>query len=118
MLSRCCSIISIVVLVLLLGCGGPGPGSSTDGSESPDLSAASGSIGREKKWYEGGDLHRAVIGEWKAATYENKLATSADMVANIKQFSSMEEMKSAAEELEQMHLEGGRRPRSGTTTCK
>lgn len=33
----------------------------------------------EKNWYTGGTLHRATVAEWKRATYENKLATAADM---------------------------------------
>lgn len=32
------------------------------------------------KWYEGGSLHRSNIGTWHTATYQNKLATSADWV--------------------------------------
>jgi hypothetical protein len=85
---------TVAVLAILAGCSGPQPTSST--SES----TASVSI-EKKEWYEGGNLHRALIGEWKAATYENRLATSADMVANLKKFSSVEEMKTAAVELEQ-----------------
>ncbi len=30
------------------------------------------------KWYEGGNLHKTSVGEWRTATYENKLATTAD----------------------------------------
>ena len=30
------------------------------------------------KWYEGGSLHRANVGEWRRATYSNKLATASD----------------------------------------
>ncbi len=29
-------------------------------------------------WYEGGTLHKSNIPSWKAATYENKLATASD----------------------------------------
>ena len=29
-------------------------------------------------WYEGGTLHKSSVSRWKAATYENKLATAAD----------------------------------------
>lgn len=31
-------------------------------------------------WYEGGTLHKSKVSSWKASTYENKLATSADWV--------------------------------------
>ena len=29
-------------------------------------------------WYSGGSLHRATVGQWKMASYSNKLATAAD----------------------------------------
>jgi hypothetical protein len=33
---------------------------------------------RQLAWYEGGTLHSATVGEWKAATRHNKVATAAD----------------------------------------
>lgn len=36
-----------------------------------------------KEWYEGGTLHSANIGQWKRASYENKLATCADFIATL-----------------------------------
>ena len=36
-----------------------------------------------KEWYQGGTLHSANIGEWKQASYDNKLATCADFIANL-----------------------------------
>ena len=96
MLNRCLSTLGVAVL--LVSCGSP---EATQSTQAPDYSTAPASTENEKKWYEGGDLHQASIGQWRAATYENRLATSADMVANIKQFSSIEAMKSAAQELEQ-----------------
>lgn len=44
-------------------------------------------------WYSGGNLHQAKISEWKAATEENKLATCADFVANVKKDLTMSELK-------------------------
>jgi len=38
-----------------------------------------------KEWYEGGTLHRATMREWHEASYENRLATSADFVAKLLQ---------------------------------
>lgn len=35
------------------------------------------------EWYQGGTLHGATVREWKNATYQNKLATCGDMVANL-----------------------------------
>lgn len=35
----------------------------------------------EQKWYLGGTLHKAKIGEWRRATTANKLATCSDFIA-------------------------------------
>jgi hypothetical protein len=108
MIIRYCA--TIAMLALLISCGGSPSASSGDRSVSEVSTApasieapipASAFIEKERQWYEGGDLHRASIGQWKVAAFRNKLATSADMVASLKKFSSMEEMKSAAVDLEQ-----------------
>lgn len=39
---------------------------------------------KSNAWYVGGTLHKANVSEWKNSTDENKLATCADFVANIK----------------------------------
>ena len=36
------------------------------------------------KWFEGGDLHKATVGKWKSASYENKLATCGDWLTSTK----------------------------------
>ena len=33
-----------------------------------------------QKWYHGGTLHQSILSDWKNATVENKIATSADMI--------------------------------------
>ena len=38
------------------------------------------SIASASQWYESGTLHEASIRQWKAATYSNKLATSAGFI--------------------------------------
>lgn len=35
------------------------------------------------EWYEGGTLHKGNGLDWQKATYENKLATSGDFIANV-----------------------------------
>lgn len=45
----------------------------------------------DKKWYEGGTLHQAVVSEWVEATYSNKLATSADMITGLYQDGSLKD---------------------------
>ena len=32
----------------------------------------------DSEWYSGGTLHRATVGEWRSASYRDKLATAAD----------------------------------------
>lgn len=59
---------------------------------------------KQPEWYENGTLHKASVSEWKQATEENKLATSADFAASIKtsrkeKYSNMEEMRYDAENL-------------------
>lgn len=55
-------------------------------------------------WTKDGNLHQASIQEWKNADENNKLATCADFVANLKsknnqQYNSVEEMKIDAVEM-------------------
>ena len=57
-------------------------------------------------WNDGGTLHRATIGEWKRATYRNKLATAADVALiskmverKVRASGSMETLKVYAKQL-------------------
>ena len=36
------------------------------------------SVAQNVKWYAGGSLHRANVGEWRSASRSNRLATAAD----------------------------------------
>lgn len=36
------------------------------------------------QWFQGGNLHKATVAEWKNASYQNKLATSADWLSATK----------------------------------
>jgi hypothetical protein len=36
------------------------------------------------EWYSGGNLHKATVGQWRAASYSNKLATASDWLASTK----------------------------------
>lgn len=53
-----------------------------------------------EEWYEGGTLHRADAAEWKASTYENRLATAGDFAAKVSKPASMSELLSSAVALE------------------
>ena len=36
------------------------------------------------EWYQGGSLHKATLGQWSGASYQDKLATSGDFVAAMR----------------------------------
>jgi hypothetical protein len=52
-----------------------------------------------KEWYEGGTLHKKTMREWKAATYENKLATCADFIVAGKNLKDMNKVYLEASDL-------------------
>ena len=52
------------------------------------------------EWYEGGTLHNATLREWYSASYQNRLATSADLIAAVKLAKDMKQLKERAIELE------------------
>lgn len=57
------------------------------------------SMGIQAEWYQGGTLHREVGRQWKSATAQNRLATSADFVSKISKPGSMEELREKATDL-------------------
>jgi hypothetical protein len=65
------------------------------------LTACKNSENNQSKdeWYVGGSLHEASLQKWKSSTDENKLATCADFVANIKKYDDLDEMKADATEV-------------------
>ena len=65
-------ITSLLVILALMACNSGANNKSTYSTSKPVPT---------KKWFEGGTLHNATIGEWNSATYANKLATSADWLA-------------------------------------
>lgn len=42
-------------------------------------------LDKKREWYADGTLHNATVLEWKKATYENKLATTADWLISVPQ---------------------------------
>ena len=52
------------------------------------------------EWYSGGTLHDATLREWYSASYQNRLATSADFIAAVKRAKDMKQLKERAIELE------------------
>lgn len=54
-----------------------------------------------REWFEGGTLHDKTIGEWRAARYENRLATSADIVVSVGKYRTLPpDLKRRATEME------------------
>ncbi|MHA1336274.1 MAG: hypothetical protein ACTSPW_11090 [Promethearchaeota archaeon] len=70
--------ISLIALVCLLALA---VGSTDGGGEKSGRSSGSSS---SKQWYQGGNLHKATVAQWKGATYQNKLATAADWLVATK----------------------------------
>lgn len=65
----------------------------------------------ELEWMKNGTLHKKTVTEWKIATEENKLATCADFMDNLKKadhqkYTSINEMKNDAIELKACIDEG------------
>ena len=77
---RSLTAASAMLVAMTVSCGG-------DGSSSSDTRSATASPSRE--WYSGGTLHRRTVREWRAATYENRLATSADFVMTLGRYQSL-----------------------------
>ena len=81
-------ILNLIIILLLLSCSGKSTSDSTSDSSSDSYI----------EWTKNGTLHTKTIIDWKAATDENKLATCADFVANIKiaekqKYTSITDMK-------------------------
>jgi hypothetical protein len=74
------------------------------------LFASQAALGSE--WYRGGTLHKATGGQWQAAPYSNRLATSADFVAAATQPRSMSELRTKATSMERCVTEASRGPES------
>ena len=70
------SIVAISLFLLLAV-------ASSDSSDSTPTYSPQSNV---DQWYVGGTLHSSSIAEWKNATEKNKLATCADIVANVKKF--------------------------------
>ena len=84
-------IMFLILTVLVLSACGGSSSSSSSSSSKPDTS-----------WFEGGNLHRATVKQWKAASYSNRLATSADFVAASQDvdYGNLAEFKTMATKLE------------------
>ena len=92
------AIIIVIGIVIGLGVWGFRSCSSVF-TPSPETKAER----QQKEWYDGGTLHRSTLREWKAATFQNKLATAGDFVANANNVLGKRqvgaELKAAAEDL-------------------
>lgn len=65
-------------------------------------SQSSSSSGSNTSWFSGGTLHQSTLGEWRRASYQNRLATSADFVASTQDvdYGDMFAFKQMATDLE------------------
>ena len=66
-----------LLLFLILAVGSVDDSGESGGSTRPYGSSST-------QWFQGGNLHKATIAEWKNASYQNKLATAADWLSATK----------------------------------
>ncbi len=74
------SLAGLLVSVILAVGSVDGSSSSSNYSHPSNVSNDSA----KDQWFQGGSLHSATVGEWKRATYQNKLATASDWLAATK----------------------------------
>lgn len=67
------TILCFAILVMV-GCDIP---------SSPPSSAGKPAAKPAAEWYQGGNLHDKTVKDWRAATYENRLATCSDFVITL-----------------------------------
>lgn len=75
-------VIGIIVFLIIAVIFIPSRKSSNDKISTNKTNTVSNSV--EKKWYEGGTLHKASMQVWKISTDENKLATCSDFIAQVR----------------------------------
>lgn len=102
-----CALLSIIFLGVIFVVYVASSMGIDGGSSSPEPTRPAANQGgtEELKWYQGGTLHKATLGEWKVAPYRDRLATSADMVVGTYQVDgipvpSLDVIRSQAIELE------------------
>lgn len=71
---------SVMFVAMTMSCGGGGSSSSPAQSAGPP---------QVREWYSGGTLHATTVREWRTATDENRLATSADFVMTLGQYQAL-----------------------------
>jgi len=84
------AVVVIVIVLIVAGTvinGGLGwlSPSSASSSPPPRSTHPAPRPAPAKTWYSGGTLHSATMAEWRTASYENRLATSADFVTKMMQ---------------------------------
>ncbi|HLV30993.1 MAG TPA: hypothetical protein VKY57_05430 [Chitinispirillaceae bacterium] len=83
---------ALIILLCILGVGS----SDNEGNSTSS---------QEKTWYSGGTLHGAKMEDWSRASYDNRLATSADFVTKMMQMDGnkippVDQLKPIAQTLE------------------
>jgi hypothetical protein len=76
-----CAWLFLILIIFMLYSAAVNAPSLTPTAEAPPPIAPKSSA-PQNEWYEGGTLQKATMKEWSSASYENRLATSADFVAS------------------------------------
>jgi len=80
MVKHVASLAGLLVFVILAIGSVDDSSSSSSGARTKANSTNSG----KGQWFQGGNLHNATVGQWRRATYANKLATAADWLSATK----------------------------------
>lgn len=62
---------------------------STRPSNSSQSQTSTDNSSQSSKWYQGGTLHDKSVEQWKAASYDNRLATSADFAITLGEYEAI-----------------------------
>ncbi len=90
-MTKKCLWLAIGVVALCAGCavqtqpqGKPSAEQPTSSEAVPTKQVAAEARAPKEQWFRGGTLHNSTIGQWRRATYENKVATASDWLAATK----------------------------------
>lgn len=83
--------LSVAAIGIVIACGGGGA----------DHTDSTRRTSKPNEWYVGGTLHDKTVADWRAARYENRLATCADFVMTLGKYQSLpSDLKKRAVELQ------------------
>lgn len=74
------ALIAILIGIVSACSSGEAPSQSSSSFKKPTATSTS-AVRTQSEWYKGGTLHRSDVSTWRAASYQNRLATCGDFSA-------------------------------------